>query len=168
MAKPFWATDRIQVDVSGFFTTHHRFQAGAGELGVLTLPASRREGVLRFADGRKLTVARVKWWRREHELREGGMTLAHAQPGGFFRREIIVQFGGWEYVLEPLGFFKRGWRLVDQSGMTLLEVHPQGFFKRGAFLEILDEIDIDLLVFGYYLVYVRWQEETAAAAAAAS
>lgn len=159
------ATDRIQVDVSGFFTTHHRFLSGAGELGQMTMPAARREGVFRSFEGRELVLWRKSWWRSEHELRESGMTLASARPRGFFRTEIMIEFGGQRYTLARISFWKRGWRLIGPGNVALLEVQPRGFFKRGAFLDILGEVDADLLVFVYYLVYMRWQEEAAAAAA---
>ncbi|MBN1180182.1 MAG: hypothetical protein JXD18_13305 [Anaerolineae bacterium] len=168
MTQPVWSTDRIQVDVSGCFTTHHRLQAGAAGLGELTLPATRREGMFHAVDGRDLTVLRTSWWRSEHELREGSTTLARARPRGFFQSQIVIQFGAGEYVLERLGFFNRGWRLLDPAGVALVEVNPQGVFKRGAFLDVLAPVEVGLLVFSYYLVYVRWQEESAAAVAAAS
>ncbi|MGD1992715.1 MAG: hypothetical protein PVI59_05930 [Anaerolineae bacterium] len=168
MSESMWAADRIQVDVSGFFTTHHRFQTGAGELGELTLPAFSRQGEFTSVDGRTLAMVRTNWWRGEYKLREGGMVLAHARTRGVFRNAVEVRFGGWDYELRRLGVLKRGWRLVDQGGMALLEVYPKGVFKRGAVLEVLGRIDVDLLAFSYYLVHRRWQEETTAAAAAAS
>jgi hypothetical protein len=51
--------------------------------------------------------------------------------------------------------------------MILLEVQPRGIFRRGAYLTILGPVEADLLAFVYYLVNVRWQEQTAAASAAA-
>jgi hypothetical protein len=166
MAQPVYAIDRIQVDVSGIFTTHHRFLTGAGELGEFTITTLSKKDVFRATGGDELWAVRTSWWRGEYELRRGGAALALAQTRGFFRSEIALQFGARRYTLERLGFFNRGWRLVDEGRMALLEVYPQGVFKRGAFLEILGEIDAALLVFSYYLVYVRWQEETAAVAAA--
>ncbi len=159
------AVNRIQVDVSGLFATHHRFLSEAGVLGELTFPAMGRQGVYRSFDGRELTVVRTSWWRGKHELREGGMTLGSSQQRGFFRFKIVIQFGGQEYALERISPWKRTWRLVGPGQMALLEISPQGVFKQGAFLDILGEIDADLLVFAYCLVYMRWQEESAAAAA---
>ena len=54
MAQGLWATDEIEVGVSGFFTTHHFLQTTANILGELTLPAFRSGGVFRAADGREL------------------------------------------------------------------------------------------------------------------
>jgi hypothetical protein len=63
MAQGLWATDEIEVDVSGFFTTHHFLQTTANILGELTLPAFWSGGVFRAADGRELVVERISWWR---------------------------------------------------------------------------------------------------------
>ncbi|MBN1955230.1 MAG: hypothetical protein JW900_09300 [Anaerolineae bacterium] len=168
MADSSLIADCIRVDVSGFFTTQHWFQSEAGELGQLTLPAWRREGLFQSADGQEWTAQRPKWWRREHELHRDGLTVARSQPRGFFSRQILVQFEGRGYVLERISFWKRGWRLLDPSGMALLEIRPQGLFKRGALLAVLGEVDAGLLVFCYYLVYLSWQEETTVAATAAA
>jgi hypothetical protein len=156
-------TSRIQVNISGFFTTHHRFLSEGGELGQLTLAATRRGGVFRSFDGRELVLRQKSLWRSEHELHEGGLVLASARPRGFFRTAILIEFGGQTYTLERISFWKRGWRLLDPGNVAVMEIQPQGLFKRGAFLDILGEIDANLLVFAYYLIYMRWQEEAAAA-----
>lgn len=163
-----WIADEIEVEVSGFFTTCHRLQTAVGVMGELTLSALRSNGVFRFVDGRELTMKRTSWWRAWHELSEDGVVSGSTRPRGFFRREIVVQFGDREFALKPGGFWTRSWHLIDDAGTALLEIRPQGIFRRGALLTILDAVDVALLVFSYYLVYVRWREERAAAAAASS
>jgi hypothetical protein len=111
----------------------------------------------------ELTVRRTNWWRRWYELQEREMVLGSARPRGVFRRETIVQFTGQEYVLGPAGFWNRRWRLTNDEGTILLEICSQGLFRRGAHLAILDTVDVALLVFTYYLVHMRWQEEASAA-----
>ncbi len=69
--------------------------------------------------------------------------------------------------MEPAGFWSRGWHLIDEAGTTLLEIQPRGIFRRGAYLTIIGPVDADLLVFAYYLVNVRWQEQAAVDSAAA-
>jgi hypothetical protein len=51
---------------------------------------------------------------------------------------------------------------------VLLDIQPRGVFRRGAYLTILEPMNIDLLVFTYYLVNARWQEQSAAASSAAA
>ena len=150
---------------SGISTTHHRLQTAAGTLGEFTFPALRTSGIFRAADGRELTVRCTNWWRGRHELRAGEIVLGTARPvlgtarlRSAFRREIVIQFGGWEYALKPIGSKTRHWHLTDETGATLLEIRPRGVFRRGAYLTIQHSMDADLLIFAYYLVH-RGQEE---------
>ena len=168
MARQIWPPEEIEAIVAGAFTTHHLLWLEAGTLGELTLPAFRSTGVFRAADGREWAVRRTSWWRGQHEMRERGVLLGTAWPRGFFRREIVIRFGAGEYLLQPTGVWSRGWRLTDALERTLLEVRPRGVFRRGAYLTVVVPVDVPLLVFAYYLVHTRWQEDSAAASAASS
>ena len=166
-AREAWTADEIEVDVAGFFTTHHLMLTPAKVFGELTLPAFRRRGLFRSADGRELIVERTSWWRGWHEMRENGIVLGTARPLGFWRRAMSVGLRGQMYELVPAGFWSRGWYLVDGAGTMILEIQPRGLFRRGAYMVIKGRVDADLPVFAYYLVNVRWQEQAAAASAAA-
>ena len=166
MNQESWVADEIEITVSGFFTTHHVLQTSAGNLGELIPPALSKSGVFRFADGRELTVARTSWWRSQHELRENGIVLGTARPQSFWRRAMEIRFQGAMYELVPASFWNRRWLLLDEMGTTLIEVQPRGAFRRGAYLAIVEPVSVDLLIFAYYLVNARWQEQAAAAAAA--
>ena len=168
MAQESWVADEIEITVSGFFTTHHFLQTATGVLGELTLSAFSTSGVFCSAAGRELAVQRTSWWRGWHELRENGVVLGTACPRGFWRRAMEVGFQGAMYELVSAGFWSRGWLLLDEMGTTLIEVHPRGVFRRGAYLMIVEPVSADLLVFAYYLANVRWQEQSAAGAAAGS
>ena len=168
MTRGVWPVGEIEVTVSGAFTTHHRFWTEAGTLGEMTLPALRRCGVFDVADGRELAVCRTSWWGRSHEMREGGVALCTARLQGFWRRAMDVRYRNREYVLQPAGFWTQSWHLVDALDHKLLEIRPRGVFRRGAFMTALAAIDADLLVFAYYLVWMRWQEQSAAASTSAS
>jgi hypothetical protein len=168
MTREVWPTGEVEVVVSGAFTTHHHLGTETGTLGELTLPAFCTGGVFRAAGGRALTVHRTSWWRGWHELREGETVLGTARPRGFWRRRMAVQFGGRGYVLQPAGFWTRSYHLVDAVERTLLEIRPRGVFRRGAYLAAMVPVDVGLLVFAYYLVHTRWQEDAAAAGAAAA
>ena len=168
MEREIWTSGEFEVEVWGCFTTHHLLQTAAGVLGELVLPAFSRGGVFHSADGRELMVERTSWWRGWHELREGGIVLGTAVPLGFWRRAAEIGFRGMAYALEPTSVWSRGWRLIDKDGMVVLEIQPRGVFRRGAYLTIRGPVHIDLLIFAYYIVNVRWQEQSAAAAAAAA
>jgi hypothetical protein len=158
-----WVADAIKVTVSGVFNTHHYLEMEKEALGELTCFVFRSSGVFRDANGRELTARRTNWWRRWYELQEGETVLGSARPRGVSRRETIVQFTGQEYVLEPAGFWNRRWYLTNDERTILLEIGPRGIFRRGAYLTILDTVDVALLVFAYYLVHMRWQERASAA-----
>jgi len=168
MEQGVWTTGEIEVHVSGFFTTHHYMQTAAMVLGEFTLPAFSTSGVFHFADERKLVVERTSWWRGWHELREDGVVLGTAYPRGFWRRTMSVGFRGLVYGLAPASFWSRGWHLVDGAGTALLEVQPRGILCRGAYLTIMGPVHTGLLVFTYYLVNARWQEQAAVPSATAA
>jgi hypothetical protein len=162
-----WAMDEVAVIVSGFFATHHVVQTATKTLGEFFLPAFRTGGVFYASDGRELVVQRTNWWRGWHEMREGGVVLGTAHSQGFWRRTTGIGFRGAMYELRPADFWSRRWRLHDETGATVVEIHPRGAFRRGAYLTVLKPVNVDLLIFAYYLVNVRWQEQSAAAGAAA-
>jgi hypothetical protein len=160
--------DEIEVAVSGFFTTHHHFQTEWGGLGKCTFPAFSQHAMYRTADGRELLMQKSHWLGSAHELVDGGSVRARADRPGLFRRDILIQFDGQEYTLEPEGLFSRGWLLFDAGGTKLLELRPRGAFKQGAYLTISGSINSDLVAFVYYLVHMRQQEDAAATTAATS
>lgn len=161
------AGQEIQVSVVGMFATEHRLEGVAGRLGVLSFRPFGRACTFRTPEGEEWVARRTHWWRGTHELRHDERVLARARPVGWFRRELEVKCGGWTGRLEPTGRWTRSWRLVDKAGAPLLEVRGRGLFRRGACIRILAETDLAVLVFAYYLVWTRWQEGAAAAAAAA-
>ena len=81
---------------------------------------------------------------------------------------MSVGFRGLMYELVPAGFWSDGWNLLDGAGTVLVEVRRFGFFRRKVVLTVWGPVHPDLLVFVYYLVNVRWQEQAAAASAAAA
>jgi hypothetical protein len=167
MEEGMWTHGDVEVDVAGLFTTHHYLVAAARDVGTLTLPALSSTGTFRAAAGRELVLERTSWWRGWHELRENGIVVGTARPQGFWRQAMSVGFRGRMYELVLAGCFSRGWRLLDDSGAIVIEIWPRGVFRRGAILNVLGPVHEDLPVFVYYLVNARWQEQTAATAAAA-
>jgi hypothetical protein len=172
MKRETWLADQVEVTVSGVFTTHHHLQTAAGVLGELTMPAVRKRAVFRTAEGRELVIERTSWWRGTYELQEHGVVLGRARPLGLLRRENVVRFADRDYRLRAAGFWGRVWHLVDDRpadrGEILVACHPRGVFRRGAILRILRPVDLNLLAFAYHLVNARWQEQSAAAGAAAA
>jgi hypothetical protein len=160
--------DRIEVTVSGMFTTHHTFHGSSGPLGELIVPAFGRRAVFRSTDGRESAIRHTSWWSGRYEMSIGEEVVGRAHARGAFKREIVVDFGGDSYSVVPAGAFRLGWYLETASGIRLIEYQVRGALRRGAYLEILASIDVELIVFFYYLVFQRKQEEAAAASAAAS
>ncbi len=168
VTRESWMLDEIEVDVSGFFTTHHQFQTRSGSLGKFTFPAFSQHGIYRTPDGRELLMQKTHWLSSAHELVEGETVRGRADRAGLFRRDIAIWFDGRKYSLEPEGILSWGWYLVDAEGRKLLEYQPRGVFKQGAYLSITGAVDADLVAFAYYLVHMRQQEEAAAAGATAA
>jgi hypothetical protein len=160
--------DEIEVTVSGFFTTHHRFATEAGVRGEFTFPAFASYATFRTTGGRELLMQKVHWLGSSHELIDGEMVRGTADRQSLFSREIDISYGGWEYLLAPAGFLSQGWYLTDDEGTQLVELQPRGILSQGFFLITAVPLDVELLAFAYYLVHVRRQEDSAAVAASAS
>lgn len=167
MTKESWFLDEIHVEVSGCFTTHHRFQTQSGALGEFTFPAFSQCGIFRKADGHELHMQKTHWLGTAHELLDGGIARGRADRPGLLRRDIAIQFDGQDYSLEPAGLLSWDWYLVDAEGNRLLEIQPQGLFRQRVVLAVTGTVDADLVAFAYYLVHMRQQEDAAAGAAVA-
>jgi hypothetical protein len=163
-----WVSGELEVEMWGCFTTHHHMRAGTRFLGELVLPALGKAGKFRFYDGRELVVEKASWWRGWHELQENGIVIGSARPLGFWGQRMSVGFRGKMYELESAGFWSDSWQLIDESDTVVMEVRRRGFFRRKVRLAAHEAVSPDLLVFVYYLVNVRWQEQSAAAAAVAA
>jgi hypothetical protein len=168
MNQKTWTLDQIEVDVSGFFTTHHHFRTEMGALGEFTFPAFSQYGVFKTVDGRELTMEKTHWLGSAHRLVENNVARGTADLPGLFRQDYAIQFEGQDYALEPKAIFSQDWVLVDAAGTTLLEIQPRGILKQGAYLTIWANVDADLVAFAYYLVHMRKQEQAAAVAATSS
>lgn len=158
-------TDKIEILASGFFSTRHKLQTNTEVIGEMTLRGMKMQGNFWSNDGRELELAKKKWWKSIYEIREGGAVVGEARPRGFFRREFILDYDRKAYRLTPTGIGGRIWRLFNNTGTLLLEVSRRGAFQRGAHLRIRGEIDFPLMLFAYYVVNARWQEQQATAAA---
>jgi hypothetical protein len=170
MRQAMWTGDEIEADVRGAFTTHHRLHAASGELGTLTLPAFSYRGIFRFVDGKEIVVERTSWWRGWHEMRVDGIVVGTARPVGFWRQKMSIGFRGQVYELVSVNWWGRGWRLLEDGDddRAVIEVQPRGVLRRGAYLQSFVPVPTDLLVFVYYLVNARWQEQASAAAASSA
>ncbi len=115
----------VEGAVSGILTVHHRLETEAGALGTLTFPPFRLKGIFRTPDGRELVMQRIHWWRGGYELREGEAVRATAFPAGPLRRRLRIGFQGRTYMLEPFGFFRRGWWLWRISSSYYICMHAK-------------------------------------------
>ena len=99
---------------------------------------------------------------------EGEVVRGQADRRGMLSSDIVVEFDGREYTLEPEGVLKDGWFLVDEAGNRLLEIRPRGVFREGANLTTVGPVGMDLIAFAYYLVHRRKQDDAAAVAASSA
>ena len=158
----------IQVEVTGFFTTHHTFQTQVGKLGELTFPAFAQGARYRSFDGRDLVMEKPRWLGTAHELRQGETLRGRADQPGCFRQDYAILFDGQRYSLDREGLLSQRWFLYDEEGRPLLALEPRGVFKTGSRLTLWGAVDSDLVAFAYYLYYTRQQEQAAAVAATSS
>jgi hypothetical protein len=166
MSQDTWLLDEIEVEVTGFFSTHHYFETASGTWGEMTFPAFASHGLFKDDSGRELLMQKTHWLGTRHEFVDGEVVRGNADRKGLLNREMAVHFDGQEYLLQPVGVFDRGWYLVGPEGTVLLEVQPRGMLKQGAYVTIIGAVSADLVIFAYYLVHTRWQEDSAVAAAA--
>ena len=156
--------NEIEVDVSGFFTTHHAFRTPTGTLGEIRFPAFSQYGIFSGAHGRELLMQKTHWLGTAHELVEGEIVRGTADRRGLLSRDMVICFDGRDYTLEPEGLLSQGWFLLDAERFILLEIQPRGILRQGSYLSLYGPVQPALLVFAYYLVYMRQQEDAAAVA----
>jgi hypothetical protein len=159
--------DRIQVQVTGLFTTHHFLETETGCLAEITFGAFSQGGTAHTRDGRELLMQKTGWFSGAHELVDNGRMRGSAERQGAFSREMQLELDGRRFRMVPEGILRRGWFLIDGRERRLLEFQPRAFGKDVEVI-IWDTVDADLAIFAYYLYYMRSQEESAAAVAAAS
>jgi hypothetical protein len=160
--------EEIEVEVSGFFTTHHRFNTETGLWGELVFPAFAGYGAIQTPDGRELVMQKTHWLGSAHEFVDGDRVRGTADKASWASQDFTIAFDGDEYSLVPEGLFTQGWFLQDKSGTRLIEIQPRGVFRQGAYLTIQGVVNAYLAVFAYYLVHIRQQEAAAAVAATSS
>ncbi|MGQ9711010.1 MAG: hypothetical protein ACUVXE_11155 [Anaerolineae bacterium] len=158
------AVDRIELIPSGFFTVHYSFRSSAGMLGVLTVPAFRRDSTFRDASGQEWRMRQSRFGRREYEMRTEEV-VATARPQGFWRAPLDVLFQGQTYSLKPTGRWENRWRLLGPTGEVLVATRRRGILRSGLVLEIMEPIPLALVVFTCYLILTRERERGAAASA---
>ncbi len=168
MSEEHLMFEEIEVEVSGFFTTHHWFNMESGMWGELVFPAFAGYGTIQTPDGRELVMKKTHWLGSAHEFVDGDRVRGTADKASRANQGFVIEFDGEEYFLLPEGLFKQGWFLQDESGNRLIEIQPRGAFRQGAYLTILGIVKAYLAAFAYYLVHVRQQEAAAVVAATSS
>lgn len=158
------AVDWIELIPSGFFTVHYSFQSPIGVLGVLAVPAFRRDSTFRDADGREWTMRSRSLWRHEYGMYLEGEAVAVARPRGFWRSSLDVFLPGRSCLLGPTRRWLDQWRLLGADGSPLLEIRRRGALRQGLIVELLGPLQVEQIAFACYLVLARWREHAAAAA----
>jgi hypothetical protein len=77
-----WMFGQIEVEHSGFFTSHHAFRTPAATLGELTLPAFSDHGTYRTSNGQGLRLGKTRWLGGAYELVNGEEGRAERQLAG--------------------------------------------------------------------------------------
>ncbi|MBN1485135.1 MAG: hypothetical protein JXA37_10460 [Chloroflexia bacterium] len=168
MEETTYLLDEIEISIDGFRRPRHFLQTEQGLLGELSVSFTSRQASYAGADGRRLEMSQPSFWRSEFELRRDEELLARAAQRRFFGREMAIEYQGQPYILQPAGFWTRAWQLLDNQETVLLQVEPRGILQRGAHLTVQGELPLDLLIFVYFLVHNRWQNEAAVVGAAAA
>ena len=165
MDQAQYKADLLEITVSGTFKTVHVFNSPAGLLGDLTIKGSKGEGRFVGADQVVLDFKKPSFWKNHYEIQQGITVVGKAHPPKKLRRAFEINLEGGIFNLAPGGTKRRSWTLLDAQGQGICEILPRGGLKRGAFIKIKAGTSLKLLVFSYFLVEKRWQEERAAAAA---
>lgn len=144
-----------RTEVSGFWTPRHTFWRDAEKLGVL---AMERRGlgpitsgvwrpekgeVLHFRRDPGILRSQFSLWTEGHEW------LGSSLRWSFLRRDISISTGNKPHRLLPLPTFGRGWRLVAPKTGELARIRPS--LGRGARIEVYRKVDLELLLFAYFL-----------------
>ena len=147
----------FRTSVSGFLKPRHVVTDEEGkEVGVLEVSRNRLgmivRGVWRPTKGEVIEINRDPGLLRAQfacwtEAREW---LGSSIRPGFVRRTIEMWTGGKPLRLVPRLEFGRGWRIMgSKSGLVATTEH--GLFRRGAVLTTYRKIDLELLIYAYFI-----------------
>lgn len=143
--------------VSGFLAPRHVFSDDEGkEVGTLTVSRNRL-GLIVGAVWRPLKGEVVEIRRDPGLLRaqfacwtEAREWLGSTIRPGFIRRTIEMWTGGKPLRLVPTLGLGRGWRVVGTKSGLVAQV-DHGLLSRDATLQTFRKIDLELLVFAYFI-----------------
>ena len=113
------------------------------------------------------TAIRKGWLSEVYSLHQDGSVVSRADRVGFWGRAYEIHSGGSLVTLRrKSGWFESGWDLFD-GDLPVGSVTRKGFFQTETIADFPDSIDLATQVFIVWLANVLWQQDQAAAAAAA-
>jgi hypothetical protein len=94
-------------------------------------------------------------------LESANQVLARAERPRRWRRELLVEHSGRQFLLRQESAFRRGF-LVFENAMPLGFISPAGVLTRKAKVELPEELPLYLRVFIIWLVMTTWKRQEAA------
>jgi len=154
MAEPI-ATYRTRV--RGLWTRRHTLLDAEGRpLGVLTVKRNRLglvvSGEYQPETGEVLVIRRNPGLLRAQFFlwTEGREWLASSMRWNVVRREITIWSGSKPYRVVPRTGFRRGWRIVATKTGEAARISAP-LLGRGCTLEVFRKLDLEVLIFCYFL-----------------
>jgi hypothetical protein len=156
MAEPV-ASYRTQV--SGLWNTRHRILGPEGEVGVLTVRRNRwglvseatwsplKGEVLQFRRDPGILRSQFSLWTAGREW------LCSSLRSSFWRREIVLHTGSRPLRIVPLSGLRTGWTIQAPRTGEVARLEG-GLVGRSMRLSIYKKLELELLVFAYFL---GWQ-----------
>jgi hypothetical protein len=149
-------TATYEVRIRGFWNSVHRLETKEGPLGVLTIERNAWGLVVggRYSPtkGEVLVVRRDPGLLRSQYSMwtEGKEWLGSSLRWHLARREIVLHTGSRPLRILPLPGFRAGWTLQAPKTGEMARIH--GFpFSRKARIEVFRKVEMELVVFAYFL-----------------
>ncbi|MEE8467653.1 MAG: hypothetical protein V3T22_04325 [Planctomycetota bacterium] len=143
--------------VRGFWNPRHTLLDAAGRpQGVLTVRRNRLglvvSGEYQPESGEVLVIRRNPGLLRAQFFlwTEGREWLASSMRWNVLRREITIWSGTKPYRVVPRSGFRRGWRIVATKTGEVARIRAP-LLGRGCTLEVFRKLDLEVLLFCYFL-----------------
>jgi len=149
-------TQTIDVEIQGLWSSIHTLSRAGEPLGVLSV----QRGSKGLVEGARYVPAKgeVLLLRRDPGLlrsqfslwTEGREWLGSALRWNIFKREIVLHTGSKPLRIQPLSGLRPGWTLQAPKTGEMARILGRPFGRR-ARIEVYRRLDMELVVFAYFL-----------------
>ena len=146
---------------TNIFSSNFRLQQNDNLLGEVSASIWRDKARLEIGEG-TYELYREGQFSGDFVLEHNGNVVARARKPSAFRNQFEVELPNQLLVLRKLSLLKRRFGLFDGE-RQLGSIYPLGIFTRRSNIDLPSDWPLPIRVFLFWLVFVIWKRQNAAA-----